>query len=117
MLFRMQEKRENKEEKEMKFKKWWKDWGYIVSFLIVVALMFTGLALQGKNRREKTNEACMNLGGEKYVRLNGLQACEDIRGNILFVKLTCNGKDIDEVWWIKNCIATPIKVGEVWSGQ
>lgn len=76
--------------------------GILLIFLTIAILFFAGFSYI---INKPYNSACEDIGFERYLRINGIEACEDKDGNIHYMKMTSKGSFYLE--------AKPISVGGV----
>lgn len=76
-----------------------------ITIMIIAALI---IVPAGYEKDRALDKACQDLGFKEYKSWNRQATCTDTWGNVVFVKMDCEG------FWKPKCSAHKIKIGEVW---
>ena len=80
--------------------------GWII-FIIVFVIIEGSLITIWIHNRDKSDLACQELGFVDYKNQNSMEYCEDIEGNLHYVKMDCKH------WYWNDCTAKLISIGDV----
>ncbi len=79
---------------------------WIIILILLVSTIVLGI-VEFAHIVNEENSACQELGFESYQFVGNMRYCEDIEGNLHYIKLEC--KD----WYWYDCTAKLISVGDV----